>query len=186
MKYKLCSKCKKKLPITDFYKDRRTKDGLYSNCKKCSYQYTQKWAKENPKKVGGYQKEWIAKNPEKHKYFKREHQRKRRMNIRFRLDGNLAATINHILKGQKAGRKWQTLVGYTTKNLMKHLERQFDKNMTWDNYGSYWEVDHIKPKILFRYNTPEDPEFKKCWALENLQPLEKSANRKKHDKFENL
>lgn len=55
--------------------------------------------------------------------------------------------------------------------------------MNWDNYGSYWHIDHIKPISLFKYETAEDPEFKKCWALDNLQPLEKIANLKKGNKF---
>ena len=55
--------------------------------------------------------------------------------------------------------------------------------MSWDNYGSYWHVDHIKPKSLFHYNNSENPEFKKCWALENLQPLEKFENIRKRDKY---
>ena len=38
MRYKHCSKCKKLLPITDFYKDKRRKDGLQFYCKKCQKQ----------------------------------------------------------------------------------------------------------------------------------------------------
>ena len=63
------------------------------------------------------------------------------------------------------------------------MEKQFDKAMSWDNYGSYWEIDHIKPKSLFNYVYPEDLEFQKCWALNNFQPLEKGANRRKYNKF---
>jgi 5-methylcytosine-specific restriction endonuclease McrA len=61
--------------------------------------------------------------------------------------------------------------------------------MTWDNHGKYekgkkkWQIDHIKPKSLFNFETPEDPEFKECWALENLQPLEAMENIKKGNKF---
>ena len=55
--------------------------------------------------------------------------------------------------------------------------------MTWDNYGSYWWIDHIKPRSLFKYEKPEDKEFKECWALKNLQPMEKIANIKKGNKI---
>lgn len=39
---KVCSKCKKKLNISNFYKNRSCKDGLQNNCKKCQkyYSYT--------------------------------------------------------------------------------------------------------------------------------------------------
>lgn len=34
---KSCSKCKTEKPLSHFYKDKRTSDGLYSACKKCHY-----------------------------------------------------------------------------------------------------------------------------------------------------
>ena len=91
----------------------------------------------------------------------------------------MSSTISKVLKGKKAGRRWQDLIGYTIEDLIQHLEKQFDEKMNWDNYGRYWHIDHIRPKSLFKYETAEDPEFKKCWALENLQPMEKIANIKK-------
>jgi len=32
-------------------------------------------------------------------------------------------------------------------------------------------IDHVVPKSHFCYEKPEDPEFKICWGLNNLQPL---------------
>ncbi len=42
IKQKLCSKCKRWKNESDFYKNRATKDGLDSRCKKCSYKPTGK------------------------------------------------------------------------------------------------------------------------------------------------
>jgi hypothetical protein len=81
------------------------------------------------------------------------------------------------------GRHWESLVSYNLNDLVKHLEKQFDDKMNWENYGSYWHIDHIKPKSLFKYVYPEDEDFKKCWSLENLQPLEKIANMRKKNNF---
>ncbi len=55
--------------------------------------------------------------------------------------------------------------------------------MSWENYGSYWWLDHIKPRSSFNYESPDDKELKECWALENLQPLEKIANIRKGNKI---
>lgn len=55
--------------------------------------------------------------------------------------------------------------------------------MTWDNYGTYWHIDHIRPISSFSFETYYDPDFKICWALENLQPLEAKANRLKSNKI---
>ena len=89
----------------------------------------------------------------------------------------MSALIYQKLKKNKGGRKWENLVGYTLKDLTIHLENLFDENTNWENYGSYWELDHIKPKNTFTYIDAEDKEFKECWALSNLRPLEKILNR---------
>lgn len=165
------------------------------------------WAKRNKEKVRGYKKKWRDKNPDYNQEYQKKYQKKyqkewyrdnkekkikqvviyqkkrRQKDIRFRLDNNMRGDIRRALKGKKAGRKWESLVGYTVIDLMKHLEAQFDNKTNWNNYGSYWSIDHKKPKSLFSYILPEDKEFKECWALSNLQPMEKIANIKKGNKF---
>jgi len=54
--------------------------------------------------------------------------------------------------------------------------------MTWDNYGKEgWEVDHIKPLAKFNLETLEDQ--KKAFHYTNTQPLWKSENITKRDKW---
>jgi len=69
----------------------------------------------------------------------------------------MGVLIYQSLRGIKAGRRWESLVGYVLKDLMEHLESQFDDKMNWDNYGTYWHVDHIRPRSLFKYTSPDDP-----------------------------
>jgi hypothetical protein len=73
------------------------------------------------------------------------------------------------------------LVGYTIDQLKDHLEKLFTKEMTWDNYGIFWEIDHKVPIAVYNFEQPEDIDFKLCWSLKNLQPLECSKNRSKGD-----
>jgi 5-methylcytosine-specific restriction endonuclease McrA len=130
-------------------------------------------------------KDYRKNHDEKYKPIRRQKRKQRRKtDSKFRLDSNISCAISSCLDGKKWWRRWQDLVGYTIEDLIKHLESKFEPWMTWDNYGK-WEVDHIKPKSLFHYETAEDPKFKECWALENLQPLEKAANRKKYNKIIN-
>jgi len=128
-----------------------------------------------------YKKEWRKKNPNKMK----EYRQKRKDKIGYCASHQMSSHIWETLKGKKNRRSWQKLVGYTTQDLIKHLENLFDKNMNWNNYGSYWHIDHIKPQSLFNYIYPEDPEFKECWALNNLQPLEAKENIRKSNRFIN-
>ncbi len=82
---------------------------------------------------------------------------------------SMSKMISNSLKN-KNGLHWETLAGYSCKELRRYLEARFRPGMSWDNYGE-WHVDHIIPKSLFKYESYDDPEFKACWALENLQPL---------------
>lgn len=66
---------------------------------------------------------------------------------------------------------------YTVDELRAHLESLFTPEMNWDNYGSYWELDHIIPQNCFNLESPESKDFKICWSLANLRPLEKYKNR---------
>ena len=144
--------------------------GIETRFKKGHPPTLQRFGKNNPSWKGG---------KEHRRGTARAYRRKReREDPSFRINRRISKAIWASLKGAKEFRKWEALVGYTLQDLMVHLERQFKDEMTWDNYGSYWEVDHIKPISLFN-----DSEFKLCWELKNLQPLEKTENRKKGNKF---
>ena len=75
---------------------------------------------------------------------------------------------------------------YTSRVLREHLESQFTEDMNWDNHGTYWHIDHIVPQAALSYDSIEHPNFLKCWALENLQPLPASENRTKNSLYEGV
>lgn len=122
------------------------------------------------------------------KYDTEEHREKMRnymkermaSDVGFRLNLAFSVGMRQSLKSGKGGRRWESFVDYTLGDLMVHLETLFLPGMTWDNYGrDGWHIDHIIPKSLFNYETPDDPEFKVAWALSNLQPLWAIDNIKK-------
>lgn len=142
-----------------------------------------RWAAENPDKVSTNKRRWYL----KHKDELREKRRLRRQRylknnkefaIHYRLNQRMRRNINRSLKGRKNGYSWEYLVGYTLDQLISHLEVQFKPGMTWDNYGE-WHIDHIRPIASFNFTKPDDPEFRECWALENLQPLWAEENLRK-------
>lgn len=107
--------------------------------------------------------------------------RRYREDPRFAVHARMASAVHQALRERKAGRKWETLVGYTVDDLVTHLERQFLPGMSWDNMGD-WHIDHILAKSSFAYENDDDPEFRACWALSNLRPLWSGENQKKHAK----
>jgi hypothetical protein len=199
---KHCSRCKIEKFINEFSKDSKVKSGLRSQCKLCAKKDFQKWSKKNLKYNRERVKDWRKENPvcAKERYdrwaennqeyrgeymrtYGKEYQKEVWKKIpKNRVDSIMATAICKALRGKKAGLKWENLTGYTIEDLMTHLESKFESWMTWENYGQ-WHIDHIKPKSSFNYKRPEDSEFRECWALENLQPLEAIENIKKSNHY---
>ena len=77
-----------------------------------------------------------------------------------------------------------TLLGYSREELYHHIESFFteENGYSWDNM-SEWHIDHIRPVASFTFDSVDDPEFKACWALENLQPLWTTDNLSKGAKW---
>ena len=139
-----------------------------------------RWYKQNREKVINQSLKWQRENKEKRKIQNREYVKKRRRTIpRVRLNHNISKAIHDLLRSRQKSSHWEDLVGYTIQDLIVHLEKQFDEKMNWGNYGSYWVIDHILPITLFKFDSSNDPQFKQCWDLKNLRPLEKIANIKK-------
>lgn len=98
-----------------------------------------------------------------------------------RLRGRMSAMMNRALSQGKQGHSWTDLVPYTLDELRAHLERQFCRGMSWQNMGR-WHIDHIVPVSSFEFSSPEDDDFKACWALTNLRPLWAEENQRKSAK----
>lgn len=60
-------------------------------------------------------------------------------------------------------------VGCRPSEFRRNLERQFSAGMTWDNYGTIWEVDHIKPLGTFDLTNPE--QFLVAAHFSNTRPI---------------
>ncbi len=86
------------------------------------------------------------------------------------MNSNISKAIRNSLKGGVQWQHWEDIVGYTKEDLTYHLEKLFQNNMTWNNYGK-WHIDHIIPLVLWEFEDYSSLEFKKCWSRANLQPL---------------
>lgn len=92
-------------------------------------------------------------------------------NIDKRVKNQLRGRLNNVVqRGQKCA-STMTLLGCTLEDFLKHIESQFTKNMSWDNYGvGGWFLDHIK--AVDRYEDLSDPaQQRECFHWTNLQPL---------------
>jgi hypothetical protein len=123
------------------------------------------------------QKLWVQNNPEKVKEGYRIRNAKRWKDSRYKTSKSVSNYVNKLIKDKDNYHTFDIL-GYSLQDLMNHLESQFVEGMSWENHGE-WHIDHIKPVCSFNFNSREDEDFKKCWALENLRPLWAKENLKK-------
>ena len=147
----------------------------------------QKENRENKTVVYERQKESARKYQKKNVVAYREIKRKskaKRMaeDPAVKIKTRVSAAIYQCIKAGKGRRKTLEILPYTIPELMAHLEVQFTKGMSWDNYG-LWHIDHKLPRVAFEYTTPDDEGFKQLWSLNNLQPLWAVDNLKKYDKI---
>ena len=127
---------------------------------------------------------YAIKNKDKIKIYIRNYSvNRRKKDPKYKLNSVISSSIGSSLRKNKGGRKWINLVGYNLDKLKSHLENQFDKNMNWNNHGTYWHIDHIIPISKFNFTSAESIDFKRCWSLDNLRPLEKFQNLSKYNKL---
>ena len=53
--------------------------------------------------------------------------------------------------------------------------------MNWENYGTYFHIDHVKPFSLLNIEDDNDRRLINHWS--NLSPLEKYENKTKSNKY---
>ena len=166
----------------EYYKDARASDGLESRCKTCIRAKSRKYQKDNPEKARRSHERWRYERGGKQRMNEYQNEwRKNNKTPERRLRSNVSTAVYTALKhaGNIKGGKTFKYLTYTPSQLKVHLEKQFDEFMSWDNYGTYWNVDHIVPQAALPYDSLEHPNFRKCWALSNLRPLKKKENSSK-------
>ena len=193
-----CKECRSKYKKEHWAKNKEKYKKLGKIYYKENKQYINKvnrqYGIEHRGELKAYKKIYNATHKEEIKFYNEKYRAEHREQIKeyinkkyainpiLRLNRSMSTGIYYALKDNKAGRHWENLVDFKLTELIKNIEGKFTKGMTWKNYGE-WHLDHIKPKISFNYTTPEDDEFKKCWSLNNLQPLWAKDNLEKSDKI---
>jgi hypothetical protein len=151
-------------------------------------QYMIEYYKINREKLLDYKKNYDKTHQQKNieyriSYKIKRNQRynnRRKIDINFKIRGNLKHRIWLSLKGFNKSKTTTKLLGCSIEHLKQHLEKQFNNGMSWLNYGK-WHIDHIKPCASF--DLSKTKEQKKCFHYSNLQPLWAKDNLSKSDKI---
>lgn len=165
--HKICSCCKQELLLVKF-KPGKGRFEVGSNCKDC---FNKKW-NEYQKRTGQN---------------KKHNKLKRQTNPQWKLKQVLRCRYLDALKRHASGGRVNKhhsaieLIGCSIDFYKQYLEQQFKPDMTWENHGILWEIDHIKPCAAFDLtNITQQHE---CFIYTNTQPLYYSENRSKGDTY---
>jgi 5-methylcytosine-specific restriction endonuclease McrA len=167
---KHCPTCQIEKPVEDYYKDSRTKDGLYSACKKCHNARSRSWQTRNVDKVradqakylelhGDHLRAWLAN-------WRVENRDKRRAQLQEwrRANPELARQAKHR-------RRTREVNGGIYQIADKHLRRLYSQPCFYCGSKDQITADHVIP--LARGGTH---------SLGNLVAACRSCNSQKHAK----
>jgi hypothetical protein len=147
---KKCNKCLEEKELFTF--DKVSKNACRNTCRKCrnAINRSNYFLKEGSvEKMREYQREYQKKHRENNEYY--QIYCKAISNIRYRIKNDI--------------------------ELRNYIELKFDSNMNWDNYGIYWELDHIISATKMAKLGYTIDEINK---LSNLRPLEIKENRSRY------
>lgn len=113
-------------------------------------------------------------------YKRRWINQKRAEDLHFRVLSNLRARLGAAVRrrdSKKANTRTHALVGVDWETFRKHIEKQFDENMSWDNWGKTgWHIDHIIPLAAFDLSKKKELavasyylNHRPMWGKENMR-----------------
>jgi len=183
---KKCAKCNNDYDLIEFPKDLSKKDGHKSYCFPCNRQVVNKSTTKRKEKrhneniknrdnISKYNKEYYKNNKE---LFQNNYKKYLNTNPIFKIIHNTRVIINKPLKQNLKHSSAEELLGCSLEEYTIYLENQFTPEMSWDNYGSYWDIDHIKSCYSFNLSNLE--EQKECFIFTNTRPLSKKENQIKN------
>ena len=193
---KQCGKCKENRELDQFCNKKSEKDGKHRYCKLCMKKgnddyyhevgkieradYYKQHRIDNKDYFNSYCKRHYHENKEWYRNWERNRLKE---DMGFRLRKNIGVRINMALKAYNALKQDRTIeyLGCNMEEYTQYLESKFTPEMSWDNYGTYWEIDHIKP--ICKFNLLNEEEMYECFHYKNTQPLTKPENREKSGKY---
>jgi hypothetical protein len=138
----------------------------------------------NREKKLEYQKKYASLNKEKISAYKMEYQRNRRLSDPvYKLKYVVGRLIRNSLKcrGLSKNKRSIDILGCSIDFFKFYIEERFIDDMSWENYGTNWDIDHKIP--LSTAITEED--VIRLNHYTNLQPLNSYINRNvKRDKID--
>ena len=113
-------------------------------------------------------KVYSKKYKETHKVERQLYRKNRKENDEnYNIEQKLRSKLHTFFKCKK--NKYSELIGCTTFFFKEWLEYNFSSIMNWENYNSYWNIDHVIPVKVFNLTIGEEQNY--CFNWKNTRPL---------------
>jgi len=168
---KMCSVCsrQKQLDRCKSYKQRN---------KESVSEYNKAYKEEHKEEVDEYNRVYnIGHREEIQERQTRTQRERRKVDPEFKVSKLLRHQFYKFSIEQKSTKLMINLVDCSIKNFRKWIEYNFTQDMSWNNYGIYWHIDHIILCSLFNMLNYE--EQKACFNWQNTRPLQALKNLKR-------
>lgn len=113
---------------------------------------------------------------DKGRAIQRECDKRSRKNPRNKIITSQRKRLRQFIK--RTGSHVHLRFGCSSDFMRAHIQKQFTKGMTWDNYGE-WHIDHIMPCAQFDLSNQMHADI--CFNWQNLRPLWAEENLSKSD-----
>lgn len=111
---------------------------------------------------------------ETHKEDKKVYRKTKKENDdNYKIEQNSRSKLHKFFKSKKND-LYSDLIGCSLKFFKEWLEYNFTEKMNWDNYGTYWHMDHVISVCIFDLTNKEEQLF--CFNWKNTRPLEAMLN----------
>lgn len=186
MDTKTCSRCHVQLPLSSFSRQRTR---LLPHCKACERVAYQKNKDKILAQKKLYRQKTKQQSIEYSKEYSRTHRQQRcqwarqryREDVDYKLRCILRSRLTDALCRMSKAASVVVMVGCDMGMLRLWLEWQFTREMTWENQGSFWHIDHVLP--VSKFNLADASHQQQSFHWTNLQPLAKGENLAKRDKI---
>ena len=178
---KECSKCRMIYSKSNFHKNKKSKEGLQAYCISCQKEYRKKYYLNKHIQINEHHKRYKEQNREKIRLYENN---RRKTDLNFRIACNLRSRTSTAFKSQNVMKTNKTfdLLGCSHSFFKNWIIHQLYGNMTVENYGDVWQIDHTLP--ITSFNLLDENEMKKCFDWINLRPMYMKDNLIKGDKID--
>ncbi len=97
--------------------------------------------------------------------------------LKFREKKKWQISLRRYVLGESPSQVYAPYFGLDIASIKKWFEFQFVGELSWENFATAWQFDHIVPVTYFDYSQHED--LKLCWNFTNLriEAFQKNKNR---------